>query len=127
MAKKDIEAGEKKWLAAFNAGDAAGVTNLYTQGGRLLPPNTDILEGRDAIELFVKGFVSTGAQLAFKLVEVHETPDLCVAVGTYEMDIPSPDGPQKDNGKFVEVWTRQSDGSWQIVDDIFNSSVAAPG
>ena len=45
----------------------------------------------------------------------------------YEMTIPVPGGePQKDSGKFVEVWRRQGDGSWQIADDIFNSSLPAP-
>jgi ketosteroid isomerase-like protein len=34
--------------------------------------------------------------------------------------------PQKDSGKFIEVWRRQGDGSWKIADDIFNSSLPAP-
>ncbi|MEY2434301.1 MAG: hypothetical protein QOC92_4026 [Acidimicrobiaceae bacterium] len=126
MSKKAIEAAEKKWLEAFNGGDASGVANTYTADARLMPPNADIVEGRSDIEGFVKGFVATGAQLKFNLLTVHETPDLCVAVGRYEMDIPTPDGPQKDSGKYIEVFAKQSDGSWLIVDDIFNSSVPAP-
>jgi uncharacterized protein (TIGR02246 family) len=126
MSKKNIEAGEKKWQEAFNGGDASGVANIYAPNGRLLPPNSDILEGRSDIEGYVKGFVATGAQLRLTTFAVHEAPELCVAVGRYDMDIPTPDGPQKDNGKYVEVWGKQSDGSWLILDDIFNSSVPAP-
>jgi uncharacterized protein (TIGR02246 family) len=126
MSKNDISAGEQRWQKAFNAGDASGVANLYTADSRLMPPNSDIVEGRSDIEGFVKGFVATGAQLKFNLLTVHETPELCVAVGRYEMDIPTPDGPQKDNGKYIEVWAKQSDGSWLIVDDIFNSNEPAP-
>jgi len=128
MSRKDIEAGEQKWQKAFNGGDAAAVAQLYTQNARLMPPNSDILDGRDAIEGFAKEFVATGAQLSFSLLTVHESSDLCAAVGTYDMTIPVPGGePQQDRGKYIEVWTRQSDGSWLIADDIFNSSLPAPG
>jgi len=127
MSKKDIEAAEQQWLNAFNGGDAAGVAQQYEEQARLMPPNLDILEGRGAIEAFCKEFVATGAQLAFRLLTVHESPQVCSAVGTYEMTIPVPGGePQKDSGKFVEVWRRQGNGSWQIADDIFNSSLPAP-
>lgn len=125
MSKSDIEVGEKKWLAAFNGADASGVANMYEQDARMMAPNADIIEGRPAIEGFVKEFVQTGAQLSFNLLTLHEAPELCVAVGRYQMDFPSGAAPQ-DLGKYIEVWKRQSDGSWLIADDIFNSNLAAP-
>ena len=121
MARADVEAGEKVWLAAFNGGDAAGVAKQYTEKARLMAPNADIVEGRAAIEGFVKEFVATGAQLTFNLLAVHESADMCASVGTYVMEFPG-DAPQ-DRGKFIEVWTRQADGSWLITDDIFNSDL----
>jgi ketosteroid isomerase-like protein len=48
-------------------------------------------------------------------------------VGLYELELsPEEAGPQSDNGKFVEVWRRQADGSWLMAEDIFNSSLPAP-
>jgi uncharacterized protein (TIGR02246 family) len=123
MTRSAVETGERTWLEAFNGGDAAGVATVYAEKARLLPPGADILEGRDTIEAFIKGFVATGARLEFSLLDVRETPDLCVALGTYQMTIP---GAPDDRGKYIEIWGRQPDGSWQIVDDIFNTSVA-PG
>ena len=123
MTRKLVESGEKAWLKAFNSGDAAGVAAMYTDDARLLPPNADILHGRSAVEPYVKDFVATGAQLDFDLLDVHETDELCVSVGTYRMKMP---GAPDDRGKFIEVWKRQGDGSWRIVDDIFNSSVPGP-
>jgi uncharacterized protein (TIGR02246 family) len=127
MSKKDIAAGEKAWLAAFNSEDASGVAQLYTLDARLAPPNSETVAGRSDIEGFVKGFIQSGAKLTFEMVAVHESPDLCASIGRYVMDFPAtPDVPQ-DRGKFIEVWTRQSDGTWLIVDDIFNSDLPAPG
>ena len=125
MSAREIKAREQEWQKAFNSGDASGVAQLYAPDARVLAPNSPIVQGRADIEAFVKGFVQTGAQLAFDIITVHETEKLCVAVGRYQMDIPAGDEVQKDEGKFIEVWAKQPDGSWLIVDDTFNSSLPA--
>ena len=105
MSRQDIEAHEARWLQAFNGGDASGVARLY-----------------------VKEFLSMDPTMSFTLLNVHESTDMCAAVGRYEMDLHPPGAEaQKDSGKFIEIWTRQPDGSWLIADDIFNSNLPAPG
>jgi ketosteroid isomerase-like protein len=49
-------------------------------------------------------------------------------LGTYTMTIvpPGAPGPVNDSGKYVEVRRKQSDGSWLIAVDIFNSDLPAP-
>ena len=127
MTKQNVENGEKLWLEAFNSGDAAGVAGFYAENARLLPPNFDIVEGRAALGPFMQGFLDTGAKLSFELIKVYETPDVCTAVGRYEMTFPAGSGgPDRDLGKFIEVWVRQADGSWLIEDDMFNSNLPAP-
>lgn len=126
MSKSDVEAGQARWLEAFNGGDASGVAQQYTADGRLHAPNFETVTGTSDIEGFIKEFVSTGAKLTFEPVAVHESPDICASVGRYVMDFPQDSGVPQDRGKFVEVWARQSDGSWLIADDIFNSDLPAP-
>jgi len=127
MSRQDIEAHEARWLAAFNDGDASGVACLYLENGRVLPPNDDIVQGRAAIEAFVKEFFEVNPTMSFTLLNVHESADMCAAVGRYEMELRPPGAQtQKDSGKFIEVWTRQPDGSWLMADDIFNSNRPAP-
>jgi uncharacterized protein (TIGR02246 family) len=125
MSKGDVAARQQKWLEAFNGGDASGVASQYEVEGRLLAPNAEMIEGRAGIEGFVKEFVATGAQIAFDVLTVHESPDLCAAVGRYQLAFPAESGIPQDRGKFVEVWVRQSDGSWLMADDIFNSDLPA--
>lgn len=127
MSRQNVENGEKLWLEAFNSGDAGAVVAMYGQNARLLPPNADIVAGRAALEPFLQGFLDTGAKLSFDLIHVYESPDVCTAVGSYEMTFPAATGgPDRDLGKFVEVWVRQSDGSWLMEDDIFNSNLPSP-
>jgi uncharacterized protein (TIGR02246 family) len=128
MSRADVEAGEKLWLQAMNGGDAAGVAARYEPDARLGAPNLETLHGRAAIEAFCKEFIAVGAALSFELVDVYGSDDISVAVGEYELVV-HPEGaePQRDRGKYIEVWRRQPDGSWLIADDIFNSSLPAPG
>jgi len=127
MSRKDIEAGERAWLAAMNGGDAAAVAQVYTENARLMPPNAETVQGRAGLEAFCKEFIALNAKLSFNLMTVHESANMCAAIGTYEMDL-QPPGADKmhDTGKFIEVWVRESDGQWRIADDIFNSSMPAP-
>jgi uncharacterized protein (TIGR02246 family) len=126
MSRQNVENGEKLWTEAFNAGDAAGVAALYATDGRVLPPNSELVQGRPAMTGMLQEFMDMGAQLSFDLVTVHEAPSLCAAVGHYEMTFPpGGEGPDRDSGKFVEVWVRQEDGSWLIAEDIFNSDLPA--
>lgn len=126
MSQQDIEILEKQFQEAFNAGDAAGVARFYAEDARLLPPNTDILEGRPAIEGFMREFFLANPTLSFGSTAFHESGDLAVAIGTYELEL-RPEGAeaQKDSGKYIEVWKRQPDGSWLIAADMFNTSLPA--
>ena len=127
MSRQDVENGEKLWTEAFNSGDAAGVAACYTTQGRLLPPNDQIVSGRPALTEYVQGFLDMQPKISFDVIDVHEAPHLCVAVGTYEMTFPKGGpGPDHDSGKFIEVWAQQPDGSWLITDDCFNSSLPVP-
>lgn len=127
MSRSDVEAGERRWLDRMNGGDAAGTAAIYEPDARLMPPNMEIIAGRDGIEAFCKEFTALDAKLAFKLLEVYDGGDVCTAVGTYELDMRPPGAdPEQDRGKFVEVWRRGTDGEWRIAEDIFNSSLPAP-
>jgi len=46
--RSDIIACNTQFMDAFGRGDAAGLANLYTVGGQLLPPNSEVVAGRDA-------------------------------------------------------------------------------
>ena len=57
QSKAAIQQLNDKWTAAFNKGDAAAVAAMYAEDAYVLPPGSDMVEGRKAIEAFWRGAV----------------------------------------------------------------------
>jgi len=47
-----IAAPIAQFTAAFSRGDAAGAAAMYTADGQVLPPNSEIVSGKQAIQTF---------------------------------------------------------------------------
>jgi ketosteroid isomerase-like protein len=45
--------------------------------------------------------------------------DLGYSTGTYTATF----GEMTDKGKYVTIWRKQSDGSWKVTEDMFNSDL----
>lgn len=118
--RSDIIACNNAFMDAFGRGDAAGLANLYTVGGQLLPPNSDVVAGRDGIRTFWQGAVDAGLTAAtLDTVEVESTGETAVEVGRYTLRAKS--GQVADAGKYVVVWKREG-GGWKLHRDIWNTS-----
>jgi hypothetical protein len=48
-------------------------------------------------------------------------------VYTMKINVPNMPVPASDQGKYIEIWKKQADGTWKIVRDIYNSDVSAAG
>jgi uncharacterized protein (TIGR02246 family) len=119
-----IEAGNKKFMAAVPKADVAALASLYTTDAEALPPNSDVVKGRPAIQAMWKGVLDsgvTGVELTTVEVEAHGTH--AYEVGTYV--IKTKDGTVADRGKYVVVWKKVA-GHWLLHRDIWNTSQPAP-
>jgi uncharacterized protein (TIGR02246 family) len=104
----------------FAKGDAAGMADLYTEEGMLLPTGSEILQGRDAIKQFWQGAMDAGIKGAYlKTIEIEDQGDTAIEVGNYTLTNAS--GQNLDHGKYMVVW-KQEDGNWKLHRDIFNSN-----
>ncbi|GAB4372524.1 MAG: hypothetical protein Kow0042_15890 [Calditrichia bacterium] len=124
-----IEAQSQKFSAAYNRQDAKAIADLYTENGRVLPPFSKMVRGRAAIiksneAEFAMGF----SNLQLSTVSVDVQGDIAHEIGKYTINLP-PRGDEvmKDHGKYLAVWKKQSDGSWLMDIDIWNSSMPPPG
>lgn len=107
---------------AFNTGDVDGLVMLYGEDARLMPPNTEMAQGRDAIRAAFGEMMESGFQLELEPIESVEAADIGYQVGTYALQ--GPDGTTLDRGKYMETW-QQIAGEWKLINDIWNSDMPA--
>jgi len=120
-----IEAQSQAFADGMNAGDWAAVAATYTEDAVLLPPNVAAVRGRDGIEAFLAEFPPI-SDFTITNTEVEGAGDMAYVVGTYSMTA-TPEGAKSihDTGKYIEIRKRQSDGSWALYRDIYNSDMPA--
>lgn len=125
--RKAIEANTKAFMAAFNKGDAAAVAGMYAKDAKLLPPNSEMVEGTQNIQAFWQGVIGAGAKVeALDTVEVEARGDMAAEVGKYTLTIPQAGGQSMtDQGKYLVVWKRQG-RTWKLALDIWNTSKPLP-
>ncbi len=120
-----IDAVNKGFVEAFNRGDLASAMNVYTENATILPPNAEMMKGKEAITAFWQGAREMGVKEA-KLETVELTPmgdETACEIGKYVLKI-HPEGGEAftDKGKYLMIW-KFEDGSWKWDSDAWNSSL----
>ncbi|MDE0829394.1 MAG: nuclear transport factor 2 family protein [Vicinamibacterales bacterium] len=113
--------------AAATAKDAATVVASYDWDAVMVPPNESLVEGITEVQYYRFGFISTpGVSLDFELlrVEVSENGDMGWTLAEGDITIEQ-DGaePGQDLVRDFHVWSRQPDGRWTVIVDIWNSGM----
>ena len=125
-AKKEIDNGNAILSSSLAKGNTQSIANLYTQDAIVLPPNKEMVEGRDTIKELWGSFTKMG------LVNIHLTTtnitgsgNIAVETGKYNLEI-YPEGKEaiNDHGKYLAIWQQQNDNSWKIIRDMWSSDVA---
>jgi ketosteroid isomerase-like protein len=111
----------QQFQKSIEQGDLGNIGNLYTEDAKILPPNMDMLEGRDTIQKFWQGALEMGIKsYQPEILEVEYSGNLGFFLGKYTL---YGDGNQIINkGKFITVF-KNIDGEWKVYRDIFNSSI----
>jgi len=124
MFRAKVLAGNKKFMTAFGQKNAGALAKLYTKGGQLLPPGSEVVTGAAAIQVFWQGALDAGlAQVTLDTVEVEGHRDTAIEVGRYTLR--GPDGKVADAGKYLVIWKVEG-RSWKLHRDIWNSSPPSP-
>jgi uncharacterized protein (TIGR02246 family) len=125
--RAEIEQANARFTEAFNRGDAAALAAMYDTGAVVLAPNAPPMRGRQNIEALWAG----GRQQGFRTLNlvvnsVEVIGNHAIELGSYTLVIqPAGQGEMTDRGKYMVLWKRQSDGSWKLYRDMFNTSMPA--
>jgi uncharacterized protein (TIGR02246 family) len=119
--REAIAAGNRSFMATFARGDAAGMAACYTPNGQLLPAQSDVVTGTEAIAAFWQSVMQMGIKEAtLETVELEGMDDTAYEVGRYTLR--GEGGALMDQGKYVVIWKRHN-GQWKLHRDIWNSSL----
>ena len=124
---RDIEA---QWVKDFQAKDLEKETSHYADEASFLMTNMPIQTGKNAIRAAHKPILEDpnfGVDLAPSKVVVSRSGDVGYSQGAYTFTYSDPKTkkPVTEKGKYVDVYQKQADGSWKVVEDIFNADAPA--
>lgn len=119
-----ILAAEKVFMAAYARADAPGLAALYTGDGQIMPPNSDVVTGKQGLEALFRSFWEAGdAVIKLETVEAEGFGETAYEVGKYTLS--GKGGKVSDRGKYIVIWRKQG-GQWKLHRDMFNSSMPPP-
>ena len=128
MTNQEFEITNRAFVQAFNQGNINGVGSTYTKEATLLPPNSEMLKGRESIQAFWQGAMDMGVHdVALETLELNQVDDTAYEIGRYSLKIKI-EGSESvsDSGKFIVIW-KQEDGSWKWHIDIWNTNLPLQG
>jgi uncharacterized protein (TIGR02246 family) len=112
-----VEAGNRAFIAAFLRGDAAAVSQLYTEDAQVIAPGEPVAKGRAAVAAHWQKAIDSGVKdVSLETADVESAGDLAVETGTVRLV--AKDG-KVTQGRYVVAWKREG-GRWKLHRDIWN-------
>ena len=124
--ERAIRAADAATLKAAQANDVDGAIANYADDATWLPPNAPMVNGKAAIRAgWAKLIGGPGFNIDWQInkLEIGRAGDLAYTIYTYRLALEANGKPITDHGKDMAVWKKQSDGTWKMVADTFNSDL----
>jgi ketosteroid isomerase-like protein len=126
QAEAAIRQQEDGQIKAIGARQLDTTVSYYADGAILSAPNAQDARTKDEIRrTWQQILASVPAGVPFNAgttqVGVANSNDLAYALGFYTID-----NPPADKGTFLDIWKKQTDGSWKMTVAIIKSDMPAP-
>src|SRR5579872_1457613 len=122
-----VKAVEVAWSKDAGTKSPEAFVKYYSDDATVMIPNAPVLHGREATAKALKPLMDDpNFNMSFQgaTAVASKGGDMVYTQGAYTMTVSDPKGkPMTDKGKYLTVWTKQADGSWKAVEDIFNSDL----
>ena len=119
QSKAFIQKLNNEWADAFNRGDAGAVADMYADEAYVLPPGSDMLKGRAAIEGFWKQEIQHLTNVKITTIDVKKLgPNAVREIGTASFTTKA-QPPHDGELQYAVVWHKE-DGHWKLLQDIWN-------
>ena len=124
-ARVHIDKQNKKYMEFYNNGDASGVADLHMDDALVMPPNIDMVKGRESIKKAISDEISAGAtDLVFTTLDMYGNEKYVTEVGRFLLNVKD-EGEivMTDSGKYIVLWEQVSKNNWLMKADIWNSDL----
>jgi ketosteroid isomerase-like protein len=118
---------DENWSKAAQSKKVDDWVAFYSKNAVLLPPNDKKVDTQKGIRKYI-GELLAAPGLAINwqptTVQVARSGDLGYTQGTYTLTVNDVHGkPTTDQGKTLEIWKKQGDGSWKCIVDMWSSDL----
>ncbi len=123
--KEKFQKMDNEMIKNMLSDNTEAMMSMYTDDAISMPSYEPMLKGKD--EMMKSHMKSKEAgfkmnDMTLKVMNVWSSGDLAYEIGTYTIDMSMPGmDAWKDNGKYLTVWQKQSDGSWKIKAETWNT------
>lgn len=116
------------WAATMENGQMEEFFSIILEDASMLAPHAPTTTGKVAVRKMVEDMSAIpGFSLKWQPVSAVTSGDMGYTLGTYEMSMSDSKGaPKVEHGKYATIWRKQTDGSWKVVVDMFNSNESMP-
>lgn len=117
-----VEGRNQIFMETYKNMDSAGMAELYTADAKLLPPNSETVEGSENLESFWQATMDMGiTEVKLHTGDVERHGNALVEVSSAELY--GEDGALIDKAKSIVIW-KQERGTWKVYLDIYNSNMS---
>ncbi len=124
-----IREANARWMAAFQAHDAAGEAAAFTADGVEYRMFAEPVIGPSAIEAHDTEFFAANPTLhvswATEEVHVATSGDMAIQTGTFHATGVGPNADQEDRGRMLTVWKKE-EGEWKVWHAMVNPTSPPP-
>jgi uncharacterized protein (TIGR02246 family) len=120
-AKRAIDKGNAQWIEAWEKGDPEMLAAIFTEDGVMLSQGGRVFKGRQQIlerQKAAMQSVTRPVKVSVVTVKIWLDGDAAYETGKYKYEYTEKGKPTTEEGRYVTIWKRQSDGSWKLSMDM---------
>jgi ketosteroid isomerase-like protein len=117
-----LRATIKEFSEAYGTINIDKIVGLYSEDASYLIPDMEILKGRPAIKAYLAGTTASSIEFKQQVVELKIEGNLGYEITNQIVTVHMKDQPARTfPNKFIHLWQKQKDGTWQVLIDMVNS------
>lgn len=118
---------DANWVKAAQTRQPDAWVAFYSPDAVVLPPNDKVATDAASIRKPIAELLALPElEISWEptKVEVARSADIAYLYGVYKLSFTGPDGKRVgDQGKNIEIWKKQADGTWKCAVDSWNSDL----